>query len=147
MTFNVDTRLTDNALVIYESPDLLLTLVNDSRWPWLVVIPKAENATELYQLSRELRQRVNEFSAMLGREWMTLTDGHKLNVACIGNVVSQLHMHHVVRYSHDVAWPAPMWGFGEAVPYRDSQRDQLVSGIIVRLIAAGVSPTGFATHC
>lgn len=145
--FTVDARLTENAAVVFESADLLMTLVNDSRWPWLVVIPKSAGATELYHLPNDLRLRVNEFSHLLSREWMALTEGDKLNVACIGNVVQQLHMHHVIRYTNDTAWPAPVWGVGEAVPYQTQQREHLISGIRARLIAAGVPASGFAGQC
>lgn len=147
MTFTVDPRLTDNAFVALESQEMMITLVNDRRWPWLVVIPKVPNVSELYELPSDVRSRLNEFSALLGREWMALTDGDKLNVACIGNVVRQLHMHHVVRYTGDTAWPAPVWGVGESVPYEVAQRDQLIGGIRARLVAAGVPAGEFAGLC
>lgn len=92
-------------------------LMNDSQYPWFILVPDREGITEIYQLDKHDQQQLMTESSYLGECVMREFKGDKLNVAALGNVVPQLHVHHVVRYVQDRVWPAPVWGKHPAVPY------------------------------
>ena len=84
--------------------------MNDSQYPWCILVPRVPNLSEIYQLSHSQRQQLDLESIFLSKTLMHTFEGEKLNVAALGNVVKQLHIHHLVRYENDTAWPAPVWG-------------------------------------
>lgn len=94
-----------------------LLLLNDARYPWCVLVPQRDGIREIHELEAEDQRLLLEESVCLGRFLEQEFSAHKLNVAALGNMVPQLHVHHIVRYSHDRAWPRPVWGLGEAMPY------------------------------
>lgn len=94
-----------------------LLLLNDSRYPWCILVPEREDIREIYELTPDDQLLLLDESVRLGRYMAAEFRAHKLNVAALGNMVPQLHVHHIVRYSHDPAWPRPVWGQGEARPY------------------------------
>lgn len=96
-----------------------LLLMNDSNYPWFILLPDRADVTEIYQLSDADRSLLWQESCELSRQLMQRFNGDKLNVAAIGNMVPQLHLHHVVRYRSDSGWPAPVWGKAAPVPYQD----------------------------
>ncbi len=115
--FRLDPRLEKDTIVVGDFAVSRLLLAKDSRYPWCILVPKRRDITELYQLTAAEQAQVNLESAFLGQQLMALYRGDSLNVAALGNVVSQLHIHHVVRYKTDVTWPGPIWGVGESEPY------------------------------
>lgn len=94
-----------------------LRLVDDSRWPWLLLMPMVPGAVEIDDLGVEMAGIAMRRAAQAGRALRAATGRTKTNIATIGNVVPQLHIHVVARAEGDPAWPAPVWGHGEAVPY------------------------------
>lgn len=92
-------------------------LMNDRQFPWLILVPERENITEIYQLSSEDQQQLMRESSYISAQLATLYHADKMNIATLGNKVSQLHIHHVVRYTSDKAWPAPIWGKFDTVRY------------------------------
>ena len=96
-----------------------LLLMNDSHYPWCILVPDREDITEIHQLDEADQQQLIRESSRLARGLTRLYRPDKLNIAAIGNLVPQLHVHHVVRYTGDPAWPAPVWGHGAAMPYSD----------------------------
>lgn len=92
-------------------------LLNDSRYPWVLLVPRRASVREIYQLAPPDRATLLEESCRLGEFMMQAFAGDKLNVAALGNLVPQLHLHHVVRNAQDPAWPGPVWGHSPAVPY------------------------------
>ena len=104
-------------------------LMNDARYPWIILVPRRDNITEIYQLNENDQQQLASESAWVSKQLTTLVGADKMNVAALGNVVSQLHIHHVARYQTDTAWPAPVWGIGERIPYNHEEakavREQL----------------------
>jgi diadenosine tetraphosphate (Ap4A) HIT family hydrolase len=97
-----------------------LLLLNDARYPWCLLVPEREDMREIYELAPEDQILLQQESVRLGRYMAAEFSAHKLNVAALGNLVPQLHIHHIVRYRHDPAWPRPVWGLGEAVPYDEA---------------------------
>lgn len=102
-------------------------LMNDSQFPWLILVPRRDAITELYDLNDvDLKQAQLE-SIKVSKILMRHFAGDKLNVATIGNVVPQLHIHHVVRHRTDPAWPKPVWGALSPIAYSQRQLDELSS--------------------
>ena len=127
--FKLDSRLANDTINIASWPLCEVQLMNDTQFPWLILIPRVEGVTELYQLDKAQREQLDAESVFLSKTLMTQFQGDKLNIAALGNVVSQLHIHHVVRFTADVAWPAPIWGKFPVTAYSSealaAQKNQL----------------------
>ena len=96
-------------------------LMNDARYPWVILVPRRENITEVFQLSDADQYLLSTESAFVAKQLSSLVVADKMNVAALGNIVSQLHIHHVARYQTDEAWPAPIWGTGSIVTYSEGE--------------------------
>lgn len=94
-----------------------LLLMQDAHYPWFILVPDREDISEIYQLSGEDQVQLLRESSQLSAVLVERFHADKLNIAALGNVVPQLHVHHVVRYRDDPAWPAPVWGHTPARPY------------------------------
>ncbi|NLZ79691.1 MAG: HIT domain-containing protein [Gammaproteobacteria bacterium] len=95
-------------------------LMNDSRYPWLILVPRVVDASEVFDLQLEQQQELWQETQIVAHALKHAFAADKINIATLGNVVSQLHMHIVVRMQNDEAWPAPIWGRGIAQPYSES---------------------------
>lgn len=94
-----------------------IRLMDDARFPWLLVIPTQPDIIEPFDLSDRARRQLNEEVQALGLALRAAFEPDRVNVATLGNQVPQLHVHLVARYQDDAAWPAPVWGHGERQPY------------------------------
>jgi diadenosine tetraphosphate (Ap4A) HIT family hydrolase len=130
--FVLDPRLQQDTLPIGDFPLCRLLLSNDSNYPWFILVPRREDISELFQLDDADQQLLWKETTALAETLKDSFDADKLNVATLGNVVSQLHMHVIVRKRDDAAWPAPVWGKHPAKPYNAEQ----VSAIRERLRGA-----------
>ncbi|WNB77711.1 HIT domain-containing protein [Methylomonas koyamae] len=101
-----------------------LLMMNDSQYPWFILVPRRANIKEIHQLNAADRQTLLNESCLLAETLSEQYRPDKLNIAAIGNLVPQLHLHHVVRYQTDKAWPAPIWGKFPAIPYNGDQPEQ-----------------------
>jgi diadenosine tetraphosphate (Ap4A) HIT family hydrolase len=115
--FILDPRLVQDTVAIGDFPLCRLLLSNDSNYPWFILVPRRPGISELFQLEPadqlQLWQETNSLAQLLSEAF----NADKLNVGALGNVVSQLHMHVIVRFRNDAAWPAPVWGKHPAQPY------------------------------
>ena len=93
--------------------------MQDANYPWFILVPDREGITEIHQLSSADQHQLMEDSVLLSRSLQSAFSPDKLNIAALGNVVPQLHIHHIVRYRTDAAWPAPVWGRGPVKPYTE----------------------------
>ena len=126
MSFVLDPQLTKDTHFVCELTLCQVLLADDSQFPWLILVPTVPQVTELYQLTVAQQHQFLTESARACEALQTLFSPDKLNVAALGNVVSQLHIHHVARYASDIAWPAPIWGRQPAVPYApDAAQDRI----------------------
>ena len=101
--------------------------MRDANYPWFILVPDRDEITEIYQLTpQDQRQLIHE-SCYLAKCLAQAFNAHKINIAALGNVVPQLHVHHIVRYRHDPAWPAPVWGKLPAKPYTEEQLNEVVA--------------------
>ena len=116
-TFVLDPRLAADSAAIGDLPLSRVLLMNDARFPWLVLVPRQPGLRDLTDLARDdqhaLLDEINRCAHVL----RALDKPDKLNVAALGNVVAQLHVHVIARHTSDAAWPRPIWGFGESEPY------------------------------
>ncbi|GAW86348.1 conserved hypothetical protein [Bathymodiolus platifrons methanotrophic gill symbiont] len=97
--------------------------MNDSQFPWLILVPERDNITEIHQLPPKDQQQLIYESSYIAEQLANLFHADKMNIAALGNMVPQLHIHHVVRYKTDKVWPAPIWGKLEAIAYTDQELD------------------------
>ena len=119
--FTLDTRLDQDTWLIGDLPLCRLLLSKDSNYPWFILVPRREGISELFQLDDDDQKLMWSETTTLARVLKELFGAHKMNVATLGNVVSQMHMHVIVRYRTDAAWPAPVWGKLPAKPYVEAQ--------------------------
>lgn len=119
--FVLDPRLLQDTLPIGDFPLCRLLLSNDSNYPWFILVPRRPDISEVFQLEAGDQLQLWQETTSLSQALKGLFDADKLNVAALGNVVSQLHMHVIVRRRDDAAWPAPVWGKHPAVPYTQEQ--------------------------
>lgn len=115
--FQLDSRLAADTVLITEFEVCSLRLMNDMRWPWLVLVPRIAEAFELHDLSELAQARLFHETVLAGRVLKSVTACEKINTAAIGNIVRQLHVHVVARYPGDLNWPGPVWGQGPRIPY------------------------------
>ena len=124
MSFQLDTRLEADTHWMGDLHLSRVLLMNDRRYPWIILVPMLEGLKELTDLSEEQSVTLLQESRAVS-QWLIKQGGDKLNVGALGNVVSQLHLHHVMRKVDDPAWPGPVWGHSAAEPYAEDQINSL----------------------
>lgn len=125
--FILDQRLKNDTKFITSLKISDMLLMNDSRWPWLILVPRIANAIELHQLNA--MEQTTIFSEMMQTSQILqdIFPNAKINIAALGNIVRQLHIHIIARHEGDANWPSPVWGFGRKIPYDDTaQKDFIV---------------------
>ena len=115
--FEMDKRLVKDTIVLGDFGLSRVLLMNDSRYPWLILVPRVADISEVFVLTAQQQRRLWQETSVVGQMLKDVFQADKVNIAALGNVVKQLHMHVVVRMQNDAAWPAPVWGKGEAQPY------------------------------
>jgi diadenosine tetraphosphate (Ap4A) HIT family hydrolase len=118
--FELHPRLRQDCLELGRFSLCRLLLMNDSQYPWFILVPERPEITEIFQLAEADQRQLWRESSALAKALHQAFQPDKLNIAAIGNLVPQLHVHHVVRYRGDKAWPAPVWGYAPAIPYNES---------------------------
>jgi diadenosine tetraphosphate (Ap4A) HIT family hydrolase len=117
ITFEIDSQLKQTSYPLTSLGVCDLRLVDDQRWPWLLIIPRVPHAVELIDLTPDLRSEVWLEIDHVARVMRDQFSPYKLNIAALGNQVRQLHIHCIARFPDDDVWPNPVWGIGESVPY------------------------------
>jgi diadenosine tetraphosphate (Ap4A) HIT family hydrolase len=115
--FVLDQRLQNDTILIGRFPLCQVLLMNDKRYPWVILVPAHNDIYEYYHLSEEDRSQLMKESTMVSEKMADHFSASSMNIAALGNVVPQLHQHHICRYTDDPAWPGPVWGHSPAVPY------------------------------
>jgi len=128
--FELHVQLAKDCAVVGDLPLCRVLLMNDRRFPWLILVPRREEVTEVFQLTaldqRLLWEEVGAVAAALAAD----TRADKMNIGALGNVVSQLHLHVVARFQGDVAWPGPVWGSGSAQRFDDEALEQRLCELV-----------------
>ena len=129
MAFKLDARLESDTFPVAQLTLCELRLMNDARWPWLVLVPQVEGAVEWHELYSDQRQDIDFDIANVAAVLKAYTKCEKINVASLGNVVRQLHIHVVARSEGDPNWPGPVWGHGEKVPHDQDNAREIIQNI------------------
>ena len=119
--FALDQRLQQDTLAIGDFPLCRLLLSNDSNYPWFILVPRIDGISEVFQLDVADQQTLWQETTALAQLLNEGLAADKMNIGALGNVVSQLHVHVIVRKRDDAAWPAPVWGKHPAQPYTEEQ--------------------------
>lgn len=125
--FILHERLINDTVEVLDLKLCRVLLMNDSSFPWLILVPMRPRVTEVHELSKEDRARLIEETASASRAVITAFSSDKINIGALGNLVPQLHVHVVGRTKTDRAWPGPVWGSGPAVPYTDERLEKALS--------------------
>jgi diadenosine tetraphosphate (Ap4A) HIT family hydrolase len=133
--FSLDSRLAADTLAVADLPLSAVRLMNDATYPWLILVPRREGAVEIVDLSPEDRVQLMEEIAAVSDVLRAMTRCDKLNVAALGNMVPQLHVHVIGRFAGDPAWPGPVWGKAPAQPYAEAPREGFIAALRARLSA------------
>lgn len=123
--FSLAPELQRDCIELADWPLCKVLLMNDSQYPWFILVPRIAGVKEIIDLSEELQITLLQESGKLSKLLQQVFSPDKLNIAALGNMVPQLHVHHIARFTTDPAWPAPIWGKLPAVPYSDEQIEQL----------------------
>jgi diadenosine tetraphosphate (Ap4A) HIT family hydrolase len=124
--FSLHPKLAADTFIIDDWPLCRVLLMNDARFPWLILVPRQEGLRDFDEITVGDKPTFLAEIDRASRALRSETSAEKMNVAALGNMVPQLHVHVVARFASDAAWPAPVWGVGEAVPYSTLQVDALI---------------------
>lgn len=135
--FELHPRLAQDSVVIGEFDLSLLLLSRDANYPWCILVPKREDIYEIHHLSEEEQLQLIRESCRLSEVMTSLFDADKMNVAALGNVVRQLHVHHIARFTDDPAWPQPIWGKLPASEYVPDDFEERIKRLQNALVGEG----------
>ena len=128
--FEVHEQLLNDCIVVGDASLCRVLLMNDARFPWLILVPRLLGLRDFHEIPTDHRSTLFseiESASMIVQE---IIDADKVNVAALGNQVPQLHIHVIGRLTSDAAWPGPVWGVGEAIPYDRSELNQRISLVV-----------------
>lgn len=127
--FTLHERLKNDTAEIVSLKLCIVLLMKDRSFPWLILVPKRECVREIHELSPEDRITLMEEMTLASRAIEKVYRPEKINIGALGNLVPQLHIHVIGRFSADRAWPGPVWGSGQAVPYGSDELKSAVSAL------------------
>ena len=127
--FKLHPRLIKDTFHIIDLKLSRLLLMNDSNYPWFILVPTRKNITELYELEKKDRLELNSEIDTISKKLSIHFNAKKMNIAALGNIVPQLHIHIIVRKENDAAWPNPVWNNTDTIPYKESISFKLVKDI------------------
>ena len=128
--FSFDPRLLKDCEVLGKFKLCHVLLMCDANYPWVVLVPDREKMVEIFDLSIDDQKQLQLESTSLLSYLKKEFTADKMNVAALGNVVSQLHVHHIVRYENDIAWPSPVWGAFPAKKYTGTGLEKRIECLI-----------------
>ena len=131
--WSLDPQLARDTAAIGDFSLCQVRLMNDANYPWVVLVPRRHNVTEITDLAEPDRAQLMREIALTADALKAETRCEKINIAAIGNVVTQLHVHVVARFRKDAAWPKPVWAFAPARAYADAEGEALAAAMRKRL--------------
>jgi diadenosine tetraphosphate (Ap4A) HIT family hydrolase len=124
--FTLDPRLQADTFPVVDLALCRVLLMNDARWPWLILVPRRVGVVELFDLGADDRHRLADEAARVATMLKSFGSAEKTNVATLGNVVRAFHLHVVARSTGDPGWPGPVWGFGARLPYDEPAAEAIL---------------------
>ena len=122
-------QLARDTINIGDLPLSRVLVINDATYPWLLLVPRRAGVGEIIDLDEVAQAQLTTEIARVARALKAVTDCDKLNIAALGNVVPQLHVHVIARRQGDAAWPRPVWGVVPAVPYDKAEFEPFVGAL------------------
>jgi diadenosine tetraphosphate (Ap4A) HIT family hydrolase len=133
--FELDPRLARDTLPVTPLGLCELRLMNDSRWPWLILVPRREAITEIHDLTPLDQTMLTFETALVAKSLKETIGADKINIGALGNIVSMLHVHVIARSAGDAGWPGPVWGVGTAAPYSAAVAEDFVRVLREKVLA------------
>lgn len=127
LKFELDPQLQNDTVVLGEFPLSLVLMSRDANYPWCILVPRRKGVYAAHHLAEEDRQQLMKESCHLAEVMADVFVPDRMNVAALGNVVPQLHVHHVARFKTDPAWPKPIWGVVEAKAFTEEELGERVA--------------------
>jgi diadenosine tetraphosphate (Ap4A) HIT family hydrolase len=124
--FTIHPKLAADTLEVADLELSKLLLMNNAHYPWCILVPRVVGAREWLDLNFTQQHALLDESNRVARAMLRLFDAHKINIAALGNVVSQLHVHVVGRYQNDPAWPGPVWGHTATQTYTPLGAEKMI---------------------
>ncbi|PKH06872.1 HIT domain-containing protein [Moritella sp. Urea-trap-13] len=137
--FILHPQLAVDTVLLGEFPLCQVLLANDGNFPWLILVPKVNGITEFHDLTDEQQLQFLSESNAISKLLKDGLSADKINIAALGNMVPQLHIHHVARFKEDACWPKPIWGQIPAVARTEQQTIQLTTMISTKLQAGFIA--------
>lgn len=129
MTFHLHDRLMADTYTVKDLPLCRLLLMDDQRFPWTILVPRRDGLRDFHDVAKADKPaflgEIDHVSAVL----KAMTGAQKINVAALGNMVPQLHVHVIARFETDPCWPRPVWGEGTAEPYKPAEAGKLIESL------------------
>jgi len=126
MAFQLHPQLANDCHYLGDFPLCALLLSKDANYPWFIMVPRRVDIREAFELSVDELQQLQRESLTLSQLLNDAFKADKMNIAALGNMVPQLHLHHIVRYTTDAAWPKPIWEMAKAQAYNDASLKQRI---------------------
>ena len=127
MTFTLHPQLEKDTLPVGDLALCRVLLMNNQQFPWLILAPRRDNIRELFELSKTDYQTCVDEMRFVLEQFAALTNADKMNMAALGNMVPQLHIHIIARYKTDAAWPNPVWNSGvSSLPYQATEAERWI---------------------
>ena len=123
--FDLHSQLAADTHLVADWPLCRVLLMNDTTFPWLILVPRRAGLRDFHDVAQEDEGEFLAEMNLAARALKSITGAGKMNVAALGNMVPQLHVHVIARFEGDVAWPGPVWGVVDAVPYEDEAAQAL----------------------
>ena len=136
-TFQLHPQLAQDTWLVTDLPLCRVLLMNETRYPWVILVPRRQDIREIHELTAMERQQLWQESDQVSRALMKLFKPDKLNIAALGNQVPQLHIHHIARFQTDAAWPAPVWGKFPPQAYTATEAAAQIQHLLVALSQIG----------
>ena len=128
MAFQLDDRLAADTVSVMQSGVVDIRMMRDARYYWLVLVPRIEGSVEWFDLPDVAARGLFTTAQECAQRLQALTRADKMNIAALGNMVKQLHVHVIARHEADEAWPGPIWGVGEVVDFDEAElKDRLIA--------------------
>lgn len=127
--FTLDPQLEGDSLPLIELDLCTVRLMKDANYPWILMVPKQNGLAELIDLSVEDQHKLTDEIRIVSTALQGITKCDKLNVAALGNMVRQLHIHIVARFEGDAAWPGPIWGKVPMKPHNEVESAKLIEAV------------------
>lgn len=131
MTFQIHPRLEADTMFVADWPVNRVLLMNDANYPWLILVPRLEGLRDFHDVPPEDETGFLQEINRAARALKEVSGAVKMNTAALGNMVPQLHVHVIARFETDPAWPDPVWGKHDALPYKDGEAEALIERFLV----------------